>query len=53
MGRFGLAQDRDQWRPLVNIVMNLQVSLLFSKFLSNFTTDGFSKRAQLRGINYF
>jgi hypothetical protein len=25
MGEIGLAQDRDQWRSLVNTVMNLRV----------------------------
>jgi hypothetical protein len=30
-----LAQDRDQWRSLVNTVMNLRVPYNSGKFLSN------------------
>jgi hypothetical protein len=43
-----LAQDRDQWRVLVNAVINLQVPQNVGKFLSNCTTGSFSRRAQLR-----
>jgi hypothetical protein len=42
-----LAQDRDQWRDLVNTVMNLRVSQSAGKLLSSFTNGGFSRRAQL------
>jgi hypothetical protein len=42
-----LAQDMDQWRALVNTVMNLQVPYNVGKFLSSCTIGSFSRRAQL------
>jgi hypothetical protein len=45
-----LAQDRKQWRALVNAVMNLPYNA--GKFLSNCATGGLFIRVQLHGVNW-
>jgi hypothetical protein len=57
MDWFNLVQLREQWKALVNMVMNLQVpqsvKKFLKKFLSSFTScGGFSRRAQLHGVRF-
>jgi hypothetical protein len=46
MERVDLAQDKDQWRALLNTVMNLRDPYNAGKLLSNCTISGFSRRAK-------
>jgi hypothetical protein len=48
-----LAEDRDQWRVLVNTVMNCRVSLNVGKFLSICTTGDFSRRAHSMELHIY
>jgi hypothetical protein len=41
-----VGQGKDQWRALVNTVMDI------GKLLSGCIADGFLRRAQLHGVSY-
>jgi hypothetical protein len=47
-----VAQDGEQWRALVNTVMNLRVPQNVAKFLTSCTTCSFSRRAQILQVSY-
>jgi hypothetical protein len=46
-----LAQNRDRWRALVNIIMSLWVPRNVGKFFSSCTTGGFSRRTQVYEVS--
>jgi hypothetical protein len=45
-----VAQDRDQWKALVNMALSFQVPSSVGKFLNNCTTGGFRIRALLHVV---
>jgi hypothetical protein len=47
-----LAQNVNQWKNLVNTVMNLRVPQNGRKFLSSCTTGGFARRDQLSCMKF-
>jgi hypothetical protein len=47
----GLAKDRNRWRALVNLVMNLLVPCSGGKLCSGLTSSGLSISAQLHRVS--
>jgi hypothetical protein len=48
----GLAKDRNRWRDLVNLVLNLRVPYNAGKLPSGLTTSSISSSAQLHIVSY-
>ena len=53
MDWIGLAQDRDRWRTLVSVVMNLRVPWIAWNFLTICKPISFSRRTLHRGVSKF
>jgi hypothetical protein len=51
VGWIDKAEDRDQWRALVNTVMNIRIPEIVGKFWSSCTIGGFSRRARLHEVS--
>jgi len=47
----GLAQDRDRWRTLVSVVMNLRVPYNAGNFLTSRKPVSFSRRTLHQGVS--
>ena len=51
MDWIGLAQDRDRWRTLVSVVMNLRVPCNAGNFLTSCKPVSFSRRTLHHGVS--
>jgi hypothetical protein len=49
----GLAQDKENWKALVNAIINLPVSRIIGKLSNGYTTGGLSSSTQLYSQTIF
>jgi hypothetical protein len=47
-----LAQDRDKWNALLNVLMNFVIPQSAGKLSSGYTTGALSSNVQLRRVSY-
>jgi hypothetical protein len=53
MGWIDLAQDRDQWKALMYMVMNFRTPQNVRKFMNSCTTGSFARTVKLHEVSWF